>query len=288
MPKYSIGVEFWRKRKIIIHHIFRIFIAISSFRITFCGITMKNYVEANISHKSHTTVKYALKMLSSSSETIIFIFLGVATVNNQHSWNTWFVLLTILFCSVFRVIGKCAIIIISLISYDNFLSHSTTTKKNTGVIVLVAIANRFRIHKLSGVDQFVMSYGGLRGAIAFALVLLIDPKHVPLAPLFVTTTICVIYFTVFLQGITIKPLVRILNVKRAEKRKPTMNERIHERFIDHMMAGLEDIVGKTGNYTIRDKFKRFDNRFIRPYLIRDLQVSVSAVVAFLVVNQSAD
>jgi sodium/hydrogen exchanger-like protein 3 len=31
------------------------------------------------------------------------------------------------------------------------------------------------------------------------------------------------------QGITIKPLVKILNVKRAEKRKPTMNERIHER-----------------------------------------------------------
>jgi sodium/hydrogen exchanger-like protein 3 len=34
---------------------------------------------------------------------------------------------------------------------------------------------------------------------------------------------------VFFQGITIKPLVKILNVKRAEKRKPTMNERIHER-----------------------------------------------------------
>lgn len=86
------------------------------------------------------------------------------------------------------------------------------------------MANRFRIHKLSNVDQFVMSYGGLRGAVAFALVLLIDKTHIPLAPLFVTTTICVIYFTVFLQGITIKPLVKILNVKRAEKRKPTMNE----------------------------------------------------------------
>lgn len=92
------------------------------------------------------------------------------------------------------------------------------------MIILVAMANRFRIHKLSNVDQFVMSYGGLRGAVAFALVLLIDKKHVPLQPLFVTTTICVIYFTVFLQGITIKPLVKILNVKRAEKRKPTMNE----------------------------------------------------------------
>jgi len=75
-------------------------------RITFCGITMKNYVEANISHKSHTTVKYAMKMLSSSSETVIFMFLGVATVNNAHSWNTWFVLLTVLFCSVYRFIGQ--------------------------------------------------------------------------------------------------------------------------------------------------------------------------------------
>lgn len=74
-----------------------------------------------------------------------------------------------------------------------------------------------------------MSYGGLRGAVAFALVLLINEDLVPQKNMFVTTTIAVIYFTVFLQGITIKPLVKILNVKRANKRKPTMNERIHER-----------------------------------------------------------
>ena len=53
------------------------------YRITFCGITMKNYVEANISAKSSTTIKYTMKMLSSSSETIIFMFLGVNTVNDK-------------------------------------------------------------------------------------------------------------------------------------------------------------------------------------------------------------
>ncbi|KAK7873403.1 hypothetical protein R5R35_000199 [Gryllus longicercus] len=212
--------------------------------ITFCGITMKNYVESNISHKSHTTIKYTMKMLSSSSETIIFMFLGVATVNDEHDWNTWFVFLTIIFCSVYRAIG---------------------------VVLLTAVANRFRLHKLTRVDKFVMSYGGLRGAVAFALVLLIDKRHIPLQPMFVTTTIAVVYFTVFFQGITIKPLVRILNVKRQEKRKPSMNERIHERFMDHLMAGIEDILGHHGNYHVRDKFKRFDNRFIRPLLIRDHQ-----------------
>lgn len=78
----------------------------------------------------------------------------------------------------------------------------------------------FQIHSI---------YLGLRGAVAFALVLLIKQDRVPSQPMFVTTTIAVIYFTVFVQGITIKPLVKILNVKRASKKKPTMNERIHER-----------------------------------------------------------
>jgi len=67
---------------------------------------MKNYVEANISQKSHTVVKYAMKMLSSSSETIIFMFLGVSTIHDDHVWNTMFVVATITFCTVYRAVGK--------------------------------------------------------------------------------------------------------------------------------------------------------------------------------------
>lgn len=44
--------------------------------------------------------------------------------------------------------------------------------------------------------------------------------------------------------------------------------------MDHLMAGIEDILGKHGNHHIRDKFKRFDNRFIRPFLLRNYQVNV--------------
>ena len=51
------------------------------------------------------------------------------------------------------------------------------------MLILAAFANTKRLHKLSAVDQFVMMYGGLRGAVAFALVLLIDKK--------------VIYYTLF-------------------------------------------------------------------------------------------
>ncbi|XP_065577785.1 probable Na(+)/H(+) antiporter nhx-9 isoform X2 [Artemia franciscana] len=213
--------------------------------ITFCGITMKNYVETNISQKSHTTIKYAMKMLSSSSETVIFMFLGVSTVHDQHAWNTAFILLTILFCSVYRAVG---------------------------VIIFTELANHFRIHKLSGVEKFVMSYGGLRGAVAFALVLLINKKIVPLQPLFVTATMSMVYFTVFFQGITIKPLVNILKVKRAVKRDLSMNQRIHEKTLDHLMAGIEDVLGRMGNNQIRNRFKHFDNKYVRPCLVRDYKV----------------
>ncbi|XP_046861067.1 Na(+)/H(+) exchanger beta-like isoform X5 [Xenia sp. Carnegie-2017] len=48
-----------------------------------CGIVMKPYVEANISHKSRIPLKYFLKMASTLSETVIFMMLGVKnTLNN--------------------------------------------------------------------------------------------------------------------------------------------------------------------------------------------------------------
>lgn len=67
---------------------------------------MRPYVEANISHKSHTTIKYFLKMWSSVSETLIFIFLGVATVDGPHDWNWTFVTVTVILCLVARIIGQ--------------------------------------------------------------------------------------------------------------------------------------------------------------------------------------
>ena len=66
--------------------------------------------------------------------------------------------------------------------------------------------------------------------------------------MFVTTTIAVVYWTVFVQGITIKPLVKFLNVKTQEGEKdPTMNERIAGRLMDHVVAGMEGILGEFGN-----------------------------------------
>ncbi|KAL1428904.1 hypothetical protein MTO96_016656 [Rhipicephalus appendiculatus] len=220
--------------------------------LTFCGLTMKNYVEENISQKSHTTLKYGMKMLANCSETIIFMFLGVSTVNDIHRWNTWFVILTIVFITVFRSVG---------------------------VVLLTWPINRFRVHTLNKVDQFIMAYGGLRGAVAFALVLVVNEDVIPTKKMLVTTTIAVIYFTVFVQGMTIGPLVRLLNVPRSVKGQMSMNERLHTRLMDHLMAGLEDVTGQfMGNYKIRDKFKYYNNRFLRPMLLKDHSIREPKII----------
>lgn len=57
--------------------------------------------------------------------------------------------------------------------------------------------NKLRRNAVTFRDQFIIAYGGLRGAICFSLVFLID--DFPKKRLFITTTIVVILFTVFVQ-----------------------------------------------------------------------------------------
>jgi NhaP-type Na+/H+ or K+/H+ antiporter len=70
---------------------------------------------------------------------------------------------------------------------------------HSGIIVLTSLANRVRLVRLSAVDQFILAYGGLRGAIAFALAVLLDEHVFPDRHLFITTTIVIIYFTNFVM-----------------------------------------------------------------------------------------
>ncbi|XP_069031270.1 LOW QUALITY PROTEIN: sodium/hydrogen exchanger 5 [Embiotoca jacksoni] len=209
---------------------------------TFCGIGANKYVEANISQKSRTTVKYTMKTLASIAETIIFIFLGISAVDkSKWAWDTGLVSCTLVFIFVFRAVG---------------------------VIGQTWVLNRFRLVPLDKIDQVVMSYGGLRGAVAFALVVLLDGERVKAKDYFVATTIVVVFFTVMFQGLTIKPLVNWLKVPRSTSRKPTINEEIHERAFDHILTAVEDIAGLQGYHHWRDKWEQFDKNYLSKLLLR--------------------
>ncbi|XP_009950936.1 PREDICTED: sodium/hydrogen exchanger 4 [Leptosomus discolor] len=195
---------------------------------TACAVTMKKYVEENVSQNSYTTIKYFMKMLSSVSETLIFVFMGVSTVGKNHEWNWAFICFTLLFCLIWRTLS---------------------------VFALFYISNKFRTYPFTFKDQLIISYSGLRGASSFSLAFLLPVNLFPRKKLFITATLVVIYFTVFIQGITIGPLVRYLDVKKTNK-KESINEEIHVRLMDHLKAGIEDICGHWSHYQLRDKSDR--------------------------------
>ncbi|XP_059205693.1 Na(+)/H(+) exchanger beta-like [Centropristis striata] len=216
-----------------------------------CGVVMRPYVEANISHKSYTTIKYFLKMWSSVSETLIFIFLGVSTVAGPHAWNWTFVIFTVVLCLVSRVLG---------------------------VIGLTFIINKFRIVKLTKKDQFIVAYGGLRGAIAFSLGFLLtnsEMKH-----MFLTAIITVVFFTVFVQGMTIRPLVELLAVKKKKESKGSINEEIHTQFLDHLLTGIEGICGHYGHHHWKDKLNRFNKAYVKRWLIAGERSTEPQLISF--------
>ncbi|XP_055991854.1 sodium/hydrogen exchanger 5 isoform X1 [Sorex fumeus] len=210
--------------------------------VTMCGLGCKKYVEANISHKSRTAVKYTMKTLASCAETVIFMLLGISAVDSSKwAWDSGLVLGTLFFILFFRALG---------------------------VVLQTWALNQFRLVPLDKIDQVVMSYGGLRGAVAFALVILLDRTKVPAKDYFVATTIVVVFFTVIVQGLTIKPLVKWLKVKRSEHHKPTLNQELHEHTFDHILAAVEDVVGHHGYHYWRDRWEQFDKKYLSQLLMR--------------------
>ncbi|XP_051729496.1 sodium/hydrogen exchanger 3.2 [Ctenopharyngodon idella] len=204
--------------------------------ITFCGVCCQKYINANMDEKSVTTLRYSLKVLANGSETMIFVFLGLSAIDkNIWVWNTGFILLTILFIVVFRFMG---------------------------VFFLNWVLNQSRLIPIDITDQIVMSYGGLRGAVAYGLAASLDENKIPEKNLMLGTTLIVVYFTVVLQGITMKPFVQWLKVKKATQADLTLNGKINNRTFEHILTAMEDICGRMGDNWWTRHWKHFEEKYV--------------------------
>uniref|UniRef100_A0A3P8NJI8 Sodium/hydrogen exchanger n=1 Tax=Astatotilapia calliptera TaxID=8154 RepID=A0A3P8NJI8_ASTCA len=209
---------------------------------TFCGVLCQKYVRANMDESSVQTVKYAMKVFANGSETIIFVFLGISAIDKViWVWNTGFILLTVFFVFVYRFIG---------------------------VFFLQWILNRYRLVPVELIDMVIMSYGGLRGAVAYGLAVLLDEKKIKEKNLMICTTLIVVYFTVILQGITMKPLVMWLKVKRAAVTEVSLLEKITNKMFNHTLVAIEDISGQIGDNYFRGKWRHFEEKWMTPFLMK--------------------
>ncbi|ESO92914.1 hypothetical protein LOTGIDRAFT_120328, partial [Lottia gigantea] len=140
-----------------------------------CGLVQVHYSFQNIHDKSRLSIKYFSKVFSTFSEVLIFLFLGLSFVRQTHVWHTGFILWTVLLCLVYRFI----------ITF--------------GMSFLINRLDTHRVRKIGLDEQFIIAYGGLRGAVCFSLVALLNPIEIPQKDLFLTATLSVIVFTGFVQ-----------------------------------------------------------------------------------------
>uniref|UniRef100_A0AC35UFW4 Sodium/hydrogen exchanger n=1 Tax=Rhabditophanes sp. KR3021 TaxID=114890 RepID=A0AC35UFW4_9BILA len=212
-----------------------------------CGMFMKQYISKNISVYPASAVKFFIKMLSHISESVIYMFLGMSAITYNHYWDTWFVILTIVSCLLFRVISTFA---------------------------LSFILNLFRINKISTINQVVMAYSGLRGSISFGICSSL-PDTIPAKRMFMTACIAEIYFTIFIQGLTIRPLLKWLHVEgnatdnntNKNIRRDSISNRSTMTISGTCLEEIKEAVDRQASSTKR--WSKLKHRYLDPFLLRN-------------------
>ena len=112
-----------------------------------------------------------------------------------------------------------------------------------------------------------------RGAVGFSLAVVID-HNVWYRELFVSAALVMVFFTVFLQGGTIKLLVKLFNIDLESKEKDkTICYEIQGELMEDVMDGVEKIVGvqKAVNW-ISSGFDKLDQLLKKIIVHEDSQV----------------
>ena len=85
---------------------------------------------------------------------------------------------------------------------------------------------------------------------------------------FQTATLWMIFITSFVCGGTIKAIVNILGIEKQETGTQKISENVNEKCIDHVMAGVETVVGrKVSNYRVLNWIIRFEDKFVKKLLV---------------------
>lgn len=166
------------------------------------GIMLARYNEPNMHIRVRSAFRIALKSLASVSESVVFVLLGLSTAEsigtaaNTNTIDGLFIVLTIIV---------------------NIACRFVITFAFTG---LLNLGRRKKGRRIPIRDQTILAYGGLRGAIAFALSysLPTDNGYFPadVKSELLSSILIFIFVTIFVIGMTIKPLLKAMNVKKSK------------------------------------------------------------------------
>ncbi|CAH8604345.1 unnamed protein product [Heterobilharzia americana] len=215
-----------------------------------CGLIQAAYAFHNIGEKYLKSVHLLTKMLAEVSEAVIFLFLGIQVISYKLEWHTGFIIWGTILCLLSR-----SIVIFSITAIVNYVNIDET--------------------KITLAQQIVLIYGGLRGAVAFALAVLISEDKFPIngqyhKNVIVTATLFIILFTVGFMGLTTKPLVRLLKIRKQDKQTLSLFNLLNKSIIDQTLTGIETLTDEkvvmlfVASLCVLMK-KRYDEKILKVY-----------------------
>uniref|UniRef100_A0A8C3XL65 Sodium/hydrogen exchanger n=1 Tax=Chelydra serpentina TaxID=8475 RepID=A0A8C3XL65_CHESE len=170
--------------------------------VLFCGITQAHYTYNNLSVESRSRTKQLFEVLHFLAENFIFSYMGLALFTFQKH----------IFSPIFIIGAFIAI----------FLGRAAH------IYPLSFFLNLGRRHKISWNFQHMMMFSGLRGAMAFALAIR-DTATYSHQMMF-STTLLIVFFTVWIIGGGTTPMLSWLNI-RVGDHAPSVEEINESRWL---------------------------------------------------------
>ncbi|KAM3934226.1 sodium/hydrogen exchanger 7 isoform 2-T2 [Leptodactylus fuscus] len=208
--------------------------------VLFCGITQAHYTYNNLSPESRNRTKQLFEVLHFLAENFIFSYMGLALFTFQkHVFSPIFIVGA--FIAVF--VGRAA--------------H---------VYPLSFFLNLGRRHKIGWNFQHMMMFSGLRGAMAFALSIRDTATYAH--QMMFSTTLLIVFFTVWVIGGGTTPMLSWLNIRVGvdpDQDPPPTNDSFQ---VLHADSGISNGVSRTKQESawIFRLWYSFDHNYLKPML----------------------
>ena len=182
--------------------------------ILFTGIFARRYATVNLSDSTEENVDILFRFIAHIAETSIFLELGLSVFGLGASMKWKFVGWAILAC----LIGRAVNIYPLRAVYNNLLLKSdkdmspTDRRLHLAESSLSMTPNARKDLKVRNKTAHMLWFSGLRGAVAYACAKTFPNVYGNL-PIFVSTTMAIVFFTVFTMGCTTDLALNILEIE---------------------------------------------------------------------------
>lgn len=204
--------------------------------ILFSAITLKRYCIHSIPHDVQHSVHFFFEVMAFISETAVFIYLGFSVFDTGYVYSISFILLSLLFCLIFRAAHVYPIFYF----LNKFRGKKEESKRSEGISKPYP--------KVPMNMQHMIFFSGLRGAVAYALSN-IFPDEYGNQNLIVGTTMIIVLITVFVFGGLTIDVLKGLGLQTGVDMEP---------YLSRLQA-----------YYIPNRFVKWEHRYIYPYVLKN-------------------